>query len=261
MWTEDWPAVCRRHPALVGVYEAPDGALALLLRHSFVTLPGEYASWLADTVDVADAVIADLRSLGLDREPVVLQWLRPPHAAGILAEWCCRYNGDAVRHAELIDMADSWASDTDGAALGQLSRLASLEVRARGGGELPLVTPSIVRWYRDMMPTWLAVEPAIRRDLLFTTHRWILDRVLGAPPGTGRRRAGLAALGVVLARTIPPAEMLRWAPWLRLVRRDLQTALGWAAERRTEAWTRWLFLIPYSVPAPARRRAAHVRSV
>ncbi|MBI1734834.1 MAG: hypothetical protein HYR51_06650, partial [Candidatus Rokubacteria bacterium] len=259
MWTADWHAVCRRHRDLVGVYEAPDGTIALLLRHPLVTLPDEHARWLDDTVHVADAVIADLTTVGLEAEPIVLQWFRPPETARILAEWRCRYDGDSLRHAELIDAAQCWASDADGIALGQLARLASLEAGARATGDLPLLTGSLVRWYRDMMPSWLGVEPAVRRELLFTTHRWILERVLTAPPGGGGRRAGFRALGFALARRIPPGEMVRWAPWLRLVRRDLQCALAWSAERRTEAWARWLFLIPYSLPAPARGRRRRAR--
>src|SRR5207247_10680592 len=56
-----------------------------------------------------------------------------------------------------------------------------------------------------------------------------------------------------LVRVVPPGELDVWKAWLRLTVNDLQRALAWPASRRREAWARWLFAIPYSIPVTGRR--------
>ena len=102
-----------------------------------------------------------------------------------------------------------------------------------------------------MTPCWLGIEPAVRRRLVLCTHRWVADRVFGGRARPADLLDDLAAAGrltVALEALVPPEEAPRWRPWIRLVRYDLRRALTWPPARRTEAWCRWLFLIPYSLP-------------
>ncbi len=115
------------------------------------------------------------------------------------------------------------------------------------------------RWYRAMAGTWLAIRPRRRRTLVLETHRWLAARLAG---GDGGGLALAAAdleedgdLARRLAACVPVAEAERWRPWIRLVLHDLRRALAQRGARRDETWERWLFLIPYSVPAPRRRGA------
>jgi len=110
-----------------------------------------------------------------------------------------------------------------------------------------------------MAPCWLAVESPVRRRLILRTHHWIVERVLlpiarGEPPAA----ADLGPTGRLvcrLVRVVPPGELDLWKAWIRLTIGDLQSALVCPADRRTEAWVRWLFHIPYSVPVTRRRRS------
>jgi len=60
----------------------------------------------------------------------------------------------------------------------------------------------------------------------------------------------------MLVRAIPREELDAWTRWIAVVVADLQCALAWPAVRRSEDWLRWLFLIPYSIPASGRRPTA-----
>src|SRR2546430_17462251 len=65
-----------------------------------------------------------------------------------------------------------------------------------------------------------------------------------------------------LVRVVPPGELDVWKAWIRLTVNDLQRALAWPASRRREAWARWLFAIPYSIPVTGQRpRDVATRSV
>jgi hypothetical protein len=117
---------------------------------------------------------------------------------------------------------------------------------------------SLTSWYVEMTPSWLCIEPRTRRRLVLRTHRWIVERVLadGVSPSSllgdlgpdGRLRTALAAL-------VPSEQGDMWWPWIRLVLHDFRRALMTAPSPVTEAWCRWLFLIPYSLPLRTRGRA------
>jgi len=246
-------SVCCRHPDLVAVYEAPDGRLALLLRQTLVPLGEERGRWFNDTRRAAHAAVASLRAAGVTQDVTVLQWRPLPDVATILEGWRCRYLGDSERYVQLADIV--------GARLGD--RKPAGAVPHRGGAEAALsaaalaISPTLLEWYRDMAPCWLAVESPVRRRLILRTHHWIVERVLlpiarGEPPAA----ADLGPTGRLvcrLVRVVPPGELDLWKTWIRLTIGDLQSALVWPADRRTEAWVRWLFHIPYSVPVTRRR--------
>ena len=246
-------SVCCRHPDLVAVYEAPDGRLALLLRQTLVPLGEERGRWFNDTRRAAHAAVASLRAAGVTQDVTVLQWRPLPDVATILEGWRCRYLGDSERYVQLADIV--------GASLGD--RKPAGAVPHCGGAEAALsaaalaISPTLLEWYRDMAPCWLAVESPVRRRLILRTHHWIVERVLlpiarGEPPAA----ADLGATGRLvcrLVRVVPPGELDLWKTWIRLTIGDLQSALVWPADRRTEAWVRWLFHIPYSVPVTRRR--------
>ncbi len=120
-------------------------------------------------------------------------------------------------------------------------------------------TESLIRWYRSMAACWLAVEPPVRRRLMLATHHWIVDAVMvplsrGEEPRVDELVAG-GALHAMLARTVPDGELSQWRFWVWLAVHDLRRALAWSPERRSDSWARWLFLIPYSIPVGAERRA------
>src|SRR5206468_12428322 len=96
------------------------------------------------------------------------------------------------------------------------------------------------------------------------THHWIVERVLlpiarGEPPAAADLRP-TGRLVCRLVRVVPPGEFDLWKTWIRLTIGDLQSALVWPADRRTEAWVRWLFHIPYSVPVTRRRPSEVART-
>lgn len=108
----------------------------------------------------------------------------------------------------------------------------------------------LVDWYAGLAPSWLDVEPAVRRLLMLRIHQWIAERVL-----TPRRRdmplaaedlKPSGALVRSLFALVPPGQLDHWRGWIRLVVVQLKRALRWPTPKRNDAWTHWLFLIPYS---------------
>jgi hypothetical protein len=120
-----------------------------------------------------------------------------------------------------------------------------------GTAELRRLQKSLALWYQDMTPSWRSVEPPLRRRLVLRTHQWIVESVFGedgTPTGTIEDLGPGGRLASALAELVPASEVLYWRPWIRLALHDLRRALRWPPSRRTEAWCRWLFLIPYSLP-------------
>jgi len=251
MWNTELASVCRRHPDLVAIYEAPEGGLALLLRQTIVPLHEERGRWFNETRRAARAVVASLRAAGVTEDVSVLQWRSVPDVAAILTGWCCCYLGDPERCAQLSDIVGARMADREPAPPARASGQDRLGAAARA------ISPTLLEWYRDMAPCWLAVEPQVRRRLILRTHAWIVERVLlpiarGEPPAA----ADLGPTGRLvwrLVRIVPSGELNVWKTWIRLTVADLQRALAWPAGRRTEAWARWLFDIPYSIPVTGRR--------
>jgi hypothetical protein len=173
--------------------------------------------------------------------------------------------GDARCH----EFRRSWRSESDcapgrpGSTGGALSGGALIESGYHIGGPVSGLAPEVIAWYREMSPTWLGAEPLVRRQLILRTHRWIVERALACTSeGSTEPLADLApgaALATALTATVPPDELPRWRTWIRLVVNDLRRALSWPAAERSQAWTRWLFLIPYSIPI-TRTLAATKRS-
>lgn len=249
MWTDAHVELCRKHRDLVAVYHDGEGRIALLLRHTFLPLLEERGRWLADTRRVARAVINDFHAAGVIVPISVLQWRSPQDAAHILERWTRCYESDAERREQLADIARARLRDAS-LSLDQ-DRLARPEWH-------PVSRLRFVDWYRDMAPSWLAVEPPLRRQLVLCAHRWIVERVL-LPMSRGQTPAAAdlqptGRLTWMLVRSIPTDDLETWKPWLRLVRTDLLRALAWPEEKRSEAWIRWLFLIPYSIPTSGRHR-------
>jgi hypothetical protein len=104
-----------------------------------------------------------------------------------------------------------------------------------------------------MMPRWMSVEPLARRRLILRTHRWIAERVL-EPLSQDEEpaRDDLEADGLLaswLSDAVTTGERESWQPWVDVVRARLRRALAWPGAQRNDVWVRWLFLIPYGVPA------------
>jgi hypothetical protein len=246
MWNGELASVCRRHPDVVAVYRGPDGRLALLLRQTLVPLPEERGRWFNETRRAARAVLTSLRAAGVTEDVSVLQWRPLPDVAAVLTGWPCCYLGDPERCAQLSDIVGARLADGEPEAA----------PRPRGDGGLRAaagaISPTLLDWYRDMAPCWLGAEPQIRRRLILKTHQWIVERVL-LPMARGQRpmTADLEPTGRLvwrLVRIVPPGELNAWKGWIRLTINDLQRALAWPEGRRTQAWARWLFDIPYSIP-------------
>jgi hypothetical protein len=246
MWTKACESVLRGHPGVVAAYRSPRGDLALLLTQTLVPLVEERIAWLTETRRVAHAVIVALRAIGAWDPIIVVQWRSPHDAERILSRWTLCYDGDPGRREQLADIARARVDDDATAA------------RARPPEPRVPVQSRFIDWYRDMAPSWLAATPHARRRLLLCTHRWVVERVLAplsrgeAPYLVDLRRGG--RLEWMLMRAIRPGEVAAWMPWIELVRGDLERALAWPSGRRTEAWVRWLFLIPYSIPLRASCR-------
>jgi hypothetical protein len=111
-------------------------------------------------------------------------------------------------------------------------------------------------WYEAMAPCWLAIQPARRRRLVLQTHVWIAERALtDSVDGPRLAAAELGrdgSLARALERLVPRSEAAAWRSWIDLVRADLARALAQPPARHTQAWARWLFLVPYSAPLPRR---------
>jgi hypothetical protein len=256
VWTERYASVCQKHRDVVAAYEWAEGRIALLLRQPVVPQPQDRPTWFDDTRRVAHAVISDLRAAGLEGPIEILQWHLPGHASTILNHWSCRYEGDPAPRAQLARFIERQFFDgacvtrPEGDAPGPLEGPSSVLARlARRGARQPVNERRLLAWYRDMLPCWLGADPPIRRRLIFIFHRWIAHQVLeteGREPRAFASGLRPGRLPYLLLRAVPVTERDRWRPWVRLVVADLRLALTQRAAH--EAWIKWLFLIPYSVP-------------
>src|SRR2546422_6071423 len=79
MWNGELASVCRRHPDLVAVYEAPDGGLALLLRQTLLPLHEGRGRWFNETRRAARAAVASLRAAGANGGVTGPQRRAPPN--------------------------------------------------------------------------------------------------------------------------------------------------------------------------------------
>lgn len=260
MWLDRYSAVCRECPDLVAVYEAPDGRVALLLRHTLVPLPEEFASLRRTTRSAARAAADKLRAAGFHGGFMVLQWQSLGTAAAIMRDWPCRYEADAARRAQLVAVAERYAADERYLAR-QLSRRRPTPRPL--GAPPPFATSGelhrLQSWYDAMAPSWLSIEPLLRRALVLKTHRWVAEHIL-IPAADGRTtgleiRETIAALGEALIELIPPDDRETWSVWVGLVVGDLERAMRRPSVDWNQAWARWLLLIAYSVPIPRERPA------
>src|SRR5262245_60776456 len=279
IWEDRCIEVCCRHHNLVAVYESPRGMLALLLRQTLVPLAAEHFEWLAETRATARAVIADLRGVGFDGATVVLQWLPFGDVANIVLRWVRRWDGDQTRRTQLLAVVDSHLADQRFLDTQAYRKEQSEEVAvggpiapgdgAAGAGAPPVLAEGrlddLRDWYARMAPCWLAIEPPLRRRLVLQTHAWIAERVLNdTGPEPAPAAAGLEHEGVLtrlLQHHVVREDRATWGPWIELVRVELQRARMRPTGRRTAAWARWLFFIPYSVPTPRRARTRPRRAV
>ena len=262
MWDDRFLEVCRRHPDIIAVYESRHGRLGLLLRQTLVPLGAERVTWLAETRNTARAFIGDVRAAGFAGGTVVLQWLPVTDVVRIVARWVRRWDGDPGRRATIIASVERAVADQtymDERAEPQITAATPTTMGARVPRALDETgLASLKAWYEMMAPCWLAIQPARRRRLVLQTHVWIAERVLADPAkDSGPALADLAADGPLvraLTHLVPGAERVAWQTWIDLVRTDLERALLHPRARRSQAWARWLFLIPYSVPVPRRGR-------
>lgn len=260
MWEDRFVEVCRRHPDVVAVYESAHGRLGLLLRQTLVPLGIERVAWLTETRATARAFIADLRAAGFGGSTVVLQWLPVTDVARILARWIRRWDGDPTRRTSITSGVERAVAEQVFLDTRTMSALPTPSAKQDAGAPRALDETgleTLKAWYEMMAPCWLAIQPARRRRLVLQTHVWIAERVLAdADAGPTAALGELGADGPLaraLARLVPGAEADTWRLWSDLVRADLERALR-LPRRRSQAWARWLFLIPYSVPVPRRGR-------
>lgn len=275
-WADHLARACGNHPDLAAVFESPSGRLALLLRHTLVPLMEERPAWLTETRASARRIIGDLRASGVTRKVLVVQWLEIAKADDILWSWTCRYEADPIRRAQLTGLARRYVLDD----LFLADRLARRKPAPAPPPVKPLPdvltdpslspeTPAsealddwrrpLIRWYRAMEPCWRSATPLLRCKLVLETHVWLAAHVVGdvhfPPPQVGAvELTEKCDLARMLALRIPPDEREDWRSWVQLVLADLRQALSRPVEERDERWGRWLFLIPYSVPAPRPRR-------
>jgi len=270
MWDERFAETCRQHPDLVAVYESAHGRLGLLLRQTLVPLDAERVEWLTETRAVARRVIGDLRGAGFAGSALVLQWLPMVDLARIVARWVRRWDGDPARRSQLLAVVERRLVDERFLAArrthGRAPALDTATPPASNGAAAPAVgfeqggLDALRAWYGAMAPCWLAIQPARRRRLVLQSHVWITDHAL-TDPADGPRQAAAelgrdGSLARALERLVPRSEAAAWRNWIDLVRADLARALAQPPARRTQAWARWLFLIPYSVPVPRRARGS-----
>jgi len=261
MWLDRYSTVCRECPDLVAVYESPDGRLALLLRQTLVPLPEEFSSLRRATRSAARAVAGKLRAAGFHGGFMVLQWQPLGTAASAMKNWPCRYDANPARRTQLAAVAERYAADERYLASHVQSRR---RITPQALGASPPFASStelhaLQAWYDAMAPSWLGVEPLLRRALVLKTHRWIAERIL-IPAADGRTppfeiRQGISELGGALEEMIPPDDRAVWSVWVGLVVGDLERALRRPTDDWNQAWARWLLLIAYSVPVPRERRA------
>src|SRR5437899_8270052 len=243
----------------VAVYEAPDGRIALLLRHTLVPLPEEFVSLRRTTRSAARAAAAELRAAGFRGGIMLLQWQPLGTAAAVMRDWPCRYEADTARRAQLAAVAERYAADERYLARQLQSR--------RHPSRRPLGAPppfaasgelhGLQSWYDAMAPSWLSIEPLLRRALVLKTHRWVAEHILisaadGRTPAL-EIRATVATLGEALVEMIPPDDRGVWSVWVGLVVGDLERAMRRPSADWHQAWARWLLLIAYSVPIPSER--------
>jgi len=261
MWLDHYSSACRECPDLVAVYEASDSRLALLLRQTLVPLPEESPAFRRATRSAARIIVDKLRAAGFRRGFIVLQWHPLGPGADIMRTWPCRYEADPARRAQLTAVAERYAADE--------CFLASRVQLERGAKPKAATAPppfalsgelhELQSWYDAMAPSWLSVEPLLRRALVLRAHRWTAEHILiaaaeGRAP-TLERGDGLAGLESALMGLAPPDDETFWRPWIRLVVNDLERALRRPIGDWNQAWARWLLLIPYSVPMPRERLA------
>ncbi len=274
MWDERFAERCRQHPDLVAVYESAHGRLGLLLRQTLVPLDAERVEWLTETRAVARRVIGDLRGGGFTDGAVVLQWLPMGDLARIVGRWVRRWDGDPARRSQLLAVVERRLVDERFLAArrthGRAPALDAAAPPASNGAAAPAIgfeeagLDALKAWYEAMAPCWLAIQPARRRRLVLQSHVWIADRALTDPVDGPRQAAAElgrdGSLARALERLVPRGEAAAWQSWIDIVRADLARALTQPPARRTQAWARWLFLIPYSLPVP-RRAVGSARSV
>ena len=245
VFAERYAEACARHPDLVAVYQAPDGAVALVLRHTLVPLPEEHAAWERDTRAVARDVTDDLRGAGFQGAVVVAQWLPMQQLAHIFDTWPRRWEADPARAAQLRQVARRVVAD-DRFLAWHMAERRHRRPRARRR------TVSIDRWYCAMAPHWLGLEPRLRRELVLQTHVWIIERAVAPdacpPPDVDLVPDG--ALAHRLERLVPPDDRARWRPWIAIVLRALGRALERLDASGDPRALRSLFLVPSRVPPP-----------
>jgi hypothetical protein len=261
MWLDRYCAVCQECPDLVAVYEAPDGRIGLLLRQTLVPLPEEFASLRRTTRSAARRASSKLRAAGFHGGFMVLQWQPLDTAAAVMREWSCRYEADPARRAQLAAVAERYEADE--------RYLASQAQARRRAAPRPLGAPppfatsaelhGLQAWYDAMAPSWLGMEPLLRRALVLKAHRWIAEHIL-IPAADGRTtpfeiRETITRLGFALIEMIPPDDRAVWSVWVGLVVGDLERAMRRPSADWNQAWARWLLLIAYSVPIPRERPA------
>jgi hypothetical protein len=262
MWLDRYSAVCRECPDLVAVYEGPDSRIALLLRQTLVPLPEEFASLRKTTRTAARTASSKLRAAGYHGGFMVLQWQPLETAAAVTRDWPCRYDADPARRAQLVAVAERYVADERYLANQAQSRRRAAQ---RPGATLPPFAASkelhgLQEWYDAMAPTWLGVEPLLRRALLLKTHRWIAEHIL-IPAADGQTapfeiRGTITRLGFALIEMIPHDDRAVWSVWVGLVVSDLERAMRRPSTDWNQAWARWLLLIAYSVPIPRERPTA-----
>lgn len=259
MWLDRYCDVCRQCPDLVAVYEAPDGRIALLLRQTLVPLPEEFASLRRVIRGTARGATERLRAAGFRGGVMVLQSQPLATAAEVMGQWACRYDADSVRRTQLAAVAERYAADERYLA-------SQIQSRRRPAPRLFGPTPPFATscelhrlqsWYDAMAPSWLGVEPLLRRALILKTHRWVAEHIL-MPAADGRAtgseiRETLVALGEALRQTIPPDDRGTWSVWVDLVVGDLERAMRRPSTDWNQAWARWLLLIAYAAPVPRGR--------
>jgi len=192
---------------------------------------------------------------------MVLQWQPLETVDRVVRDWPCRYEADAARRAQLTAVAERYAADERYLASQVQSRRRVLPRSV--GGLPPFATASelhgLQSWYDAMAPTWLGVEPLLRRALILKTHRWIAEHIL-IPAADGRTapfeiRQTINRLGWALLEMIPPDDRAVWSVWVGLVIGDLERAMRRPSADWSQAWARWLLLIAYSIPIPREHPA------